>query len=161
VRLSTVLTRSKAMRSGAAAVLALVAGASLADEAGLEELAAARELWQSAHSGDYVFAYRKYCECNRNEPPETVVAVSDGRIVSVSHRHEDTGTEVPAREGSLDLYWTVDGLFDKLARALATDAVVRVAYDPEQGYPTSLFIDYAAALIGDETDLRQFRVELP
>jgi hypothetical protein len=88
------------------------------------------------------------------------VTVEGGRIVSVSHRHEDTGTEVPAREGSLDLYWTIEDLFDKLARALATDAVVRAAYDPARGYPTSLFIDYAAALVGDETDLREFRLEL-
>lgn len=149
------------MRSGAAVALALGAAASFADEAGLAELAAARERWQSAHSGDYVFAYRKHCECNRDEPPETVVSVAGSRIVSVTHRHEDTGTEVPARAGSLDLYWTVDGLFDRLGRALAGDAVVRVAYDPGQGYPTSIFIDYAPALIGDETDLRQIRVELP
>ena len=161
MRPSGPLTRSIATRASAALAAALVAAASLADEAGLEELAAARERWQSTESRDYVFAYRKYCECNRDEPPETVVTVAGGRIVSVSHRHEDTGTEVPAREGSLELYWTIDGLFDKLARALANDAVVRVAYDPRQGYPTSLFIDYAPALIGDETDLRQIRVEVP
>ena len=155
------MIRSNALRSGAAVVLALVAAASLADDAGLAELAAARERWQSTLSGDYALAYRKFCECNRTAPPETTVTVAGGRIVSVSHRHEDTGTEVPAREGSLELYWTIDGLFDKLARALANDAVVRVAYDPGQGYPTSLFIDYAPALIGDETDLRQIRVEVP
>lgn len=146
---------------GAALAVALFSIASLADEAGLEQLAAARERWQSAQSGDYVLAYRKYCDCNRDQPPETVVTVADGRIVSVAHRHEDTGTEVPAREGSLDLYWTVDALFDKLAAALAGAAVVRVVYEPEQGNPTSLFIDYAPALVGDETDLRQMRVEVP
>jgi hypothetical protein len=152
--------RSAALRAGLAVAVASFAAASLADEAGLEELAAARARWQSAQSGDYVFAYRKYCDCNRDEPPETVVTVAAGRIVSVMHRHEDTGTEVPAREGSLDLYWTVEGLFDKLARALAGEAVVRVAYEPARGYPTSFFIDYDAALTGDETDLRQFRVEV-
>ena len=161
MRLSATMTGSKAVRPGAAAVLALVAAASLADEAGLEELAAARGRWQLAQAGDYVFGYRKHCECNRDEPPETVVAVAGGRIVSVSHRHEDTGTEVPAREGSLDLYWTIEGLFDRLGRALAGDAVVRVAYEPGLGYPTSIYIDYEPALIGDETDLRQIRVELP
>ncbi len=161
MRLRALLTGWTAIRSGAAVVLALGASASFADEAGLAELAAARARWQSAHSGDYAFAYRKHCECNRDEPPETVVTVASGRIVSVSHRHEDTGTEVPARAGSLDLYWTIDGLFDRLGRALASEAVVRVAYEPEQGYPTAIFIDYAPALIGDETDLRQIRVELP
>ena len=89
------------------------------------------------------------------------MTVAGGRVVGVVHRHEDTGTEVPAREGSLDLYWTIEGLFDRLGRALAGDAVVRVAYEPGLGYPTSIYIDYEPALIGDETDLRQIRVELP
>jgi len=150
---------SNTIRSAAVLALALVVPAALADEAGLAELAAARERWQATHSGSYVFAYRKHCECQRDLPPETVVAVADGRIVSVVHRHEDTATEVPAPADSLELYWTIDGLFDKLGRALANDAVVRVAYEPGQGYPTSLFIDYAPELVGDETDLRQIRVE--
>ena len=158
-------TASNAARSGAvvavAVAVALVATTSLADEADLAELAAARERWQSSQSGDYVFGYQKFCECNRDQPPETVVTVADGRIVSIFHRHEDTGTEVPAREGSLDLYWTIDELFDKLAAALAREAVVRVEYEPARGYPTSLFIDYEAALTGDETDLRGLRVSSP
>ena len=149
------------LTSGVAIAAALIAGGAAADEAGLERLAAARALWQSSQSGDYVYAYRKFCDCNRDQPPETVVTVADGRIVEVAHRHEDTATVVPAREGSLDLYWTIDGLFDKLAQALAGEAVVRVEYEPEHGYPTSLFIDYAASLVGDETDLRQIRVETP
>jgi hypothetical protein len=148
-------------RLSAAVAAAALATLSLADEAGLEQLAAARERWLSIQSGDYVYGYRKYCDCNRDQPPETVVTVADGRIVSVSHLHEDTATEVPAREGSLDLYWTIDGLFDKLAAALAGDAVVRVEYEPARGYPTSLYIDYDAALIGDETDLRLTRVQIP
>ena len=156
MKLSAFLTTSSV-----AVAAALIAGSAFADEAGLERLAAARALWQSSQSGDYVYGYRKFCDCNRDEPPETVVSVADGRIVEVSHRHEDTATEVPAREGSLDLYWTIDGLFDKLAQALAGDAVVRVDYEPQRGFPTALFIDYDAVLIGDETDLRQIRVEIP
>ena len=155
------MIRSNALRSGAAVVLALVAAASLADDAGLAELAAARERWQSTLSGDYALAYRKFCECNRTAPPETTVTVAGGRIVSVSHRHDDTGTDVPAREGSLDDYWTVDELFDRLATALAREAVVRATYAPDRGYPVSIFIDYEAALIGDEIDLRGIRVSFP
>lgn len=153
--------KSRATRFGAALAVAFFASVSAADEAALAELAAARERWQATASRDYVFSYHKYCDCNRDQPPETVVTVAGGRIVRVLHRHEDTATEVPVRESSLDLYWTIDALFDKLAAALGGDAVVRVAYEPTRGYPESLFIDYDPALIGDETDLRGLRVERP
>jgi Family of unknown function (DUF6174) len=156
------------MRRGAILLCcsAAIAGAGIgpvcfADAAALERLEAARERWQASQTGNYLYGYRKFCDCNRDLPPETVVTVAAGRIVSVSHRHEDTATEVPAREGSLELYWTIDALFDKLAGALAAEAVVRVDYEPERGFPTALFIDYDPAFAGDETDLRLTRVELP
>jgi hypothetical protein len=147
-----------------AAVVALVAaalaGTAVADEADLARLDAARERWQAAAATDYRYGYQKYCDCNRDTPPETVVTVAGGRIVSVHHLHNDSAREVPAREGSLDLYWTIDALFAKLAQAMGGAAVVRAEYDPELGYPTALFIDYSADLIGDETDLRQIHVEI-
>jgi hypothetical protein len=130
-----------------------------ADDETPAELEASRSLWRAAQSGDYRFEYQKYCDCNRNAPPVTVVTVTGGAISEVHHRHEDTGSEVPAREGSLDLYWTMDDLFDKLARAYMLEAQVRVTYDGRFGYPTSLYIDYDQALVGDETDLRQIRFE--
>lgn len=137
----------------------LASASALADEAGLERLDAARALWQAAQTGSYRYGYRKYCDCNRDEPPVTVVTVSDGDIESVYHLHSDSDREVPARDGSLDLYWTVDDLFEKLAGAYALEAVVRAEYEPDFGYPTSLYIDYDSAVIGDETDLRLTRFE--
>jgi hypothetical protein len=134
-----------------------IGAAGIADEAALAELETAQALWQAAQDGDYQFEYQKFCDCNRNEPPVTVVTVTGGSITAVHHRHDDTASEVPAREGSLDLYWTVDDLFAKLSRALELEAVVRVRYDATSGYPTALFIDYDAGLVGDETDLRNIR----
>jgi Family of unknown function (DUF6174) len=137
----------------------LTGAAALADEADLARLEAARSLWQAAQSGDYRFGYQKYCECNRDVPPTTVITVTDGRIESVYHLHTDSDREVPARDGSLDLYWTVDDLFDKLAGAYGRDAVVRVEYEPRFGYPTSLYIDYDPGYLGDETDLKLTQFE--
>ena len=137
---------------GLAALLATAPA--LPDEADLARLEAARARWQQVQTGDYRFGYRKYCECNRDEPPVTVVTVGEGRITSVHHLHDDSDREVPARDGSLDLYWTVDELFAKLATAYQRGAIVRAEYEPELGYPVSLFIDYDAAFVGDETDLR-------
>lgn len=129
-------------------------GQSAADEDALAELDAAHRLWQSAGIVDYRYSYQKYCECYRGEPPVTVVTVQDGQITRVFHRHSDSEREVPARDGSLSLYWTVDDLLDKLANAYSEQAIVRVEYDVSLGYPTEIFIDYDPSFSGDETDLR-------
>lgn len=155
-------SRSRAACLGAAAAAALFAVVASADEARLGELAAARERWQTTESRDYVFAYQRYCECNLDDPPLIVVTVADGRVAGVVHRFADTGAEIPSREDAVDLYWTIDVLFDKLAAALAGEAAaVSVVYDPERGYPRSFLIDYDRSLIGDEIDLRDLRVESP
>jgi hypothetical protein len=131
----------------------------MAADADLEQLAAARARWLAAATDDYLYAYEKYCECYRNEQPQTVVTVVAGRVERVYHVHEDSDREVPARDGSLDLYWTIDDLFSKIAGAFEKDAGVRVEYDATWGYPVSLFIDYDAGLVGDETDIRLTRFE--
>lgn len=48
------------------------------------------------------------------------------------------------------LYRTIDGLFDRIAEARANNAVeIRVTWDPQFGYPRSVFIDQSL-LIADE-----------
>lgn len=136
--------------------LGLVASAAGAADAELERH---RERWNAAGASDYVYAYRKHCECHRDAPPETVVRVSDGEITRVHHEHQDSDREVPARDGSLDLYWTIDALFDLLERAYEAGAEVRVRYDAELGLPRELHVDYDAELVGDEVDLRVTRFE--
>jgi len=144
----------------ALAGMTLLAGRpALADEADLARLEAARSRWQAAQSGDYRFGYQKFCECNRDVPPTTFITVTDGKIESVYHLHTDSEREVPARAGSLDLYWTVEDLFEKLAGAYERDAIVRVEYEPRFGYPTSLYIDYDPGYLGDETDLKLTQFE--
>ena len=140
------------------AIVLLVVGIAAAAQAP-GTFATARERWQSAAAEDYRYSYRKYCDCNKDEPPLTVVSVSGGRIERVYHVHNDSAREVPAREGSLDLYWTIDDLFDKLETATAAGAVVRAEFDDADGYPLRLFIDYNAEFAGDETDLREITLE--
>ena len=144
------MTRSMITLAMFAAAVWVPAAAS-ADSALLES---ARSLWQSAQSGNYRYSFQKYCECYRGEPPTTVVTVRDGQIRDVFHVHSDSDRQVPARDGSLDLYWTVEDLFGKLETAYSRDAVVRVEYHPDLGYPVSLYIDYDPGFVGDETDLR-------
>ena len=108
----------------------------------------------------YEYAYHKFCECHGESPPETVVTVSGARVVRVYHRHADSEREVPAREGSLEYYWTVDDLFDLIESAAARDATVRASYDMALGHPTRVYIDYDLALVGDEVDVRLTRLDV-
>jgi len=118
------------------------------------ELDAARARWQQAGLVSYEYGYNKYCDCHRENPPETVVTVQSGEVTGVRHRPVGTTTEVPAAEKNLGYYWTVDELFALVASALERGVQVRVAYDAELGFPRQIYIDYDAKLIGDELDLR-------
>jgi hypothetical protein len=137
----------------------LTAGTAGAAEEDLVRLETARALWDAAQDGSYRFRYQKYCDCNRDDPKITVVTISDGTVASVHHLFSGSNREVPAREGSLSDYWTMDDLFDKLAAAYAGDAVVRVDYDSNSGFPSALYIDYRPDLIGEEIDLRRIGFE--
>jgi hypothetical protein len=132
-----------------ALLLPTAGGAAPSDDA-----AEHRARWQAAAIADYAYGYNKYCACHPDNPPETVVTVRGGKVVRVYHLHEDSDREVPARDGSLDLYWTIDGLFDLIDAAERAGAEVRVRYDESLGYPRQLYIDYDKNLVGDEVDLR-------
>lgn len=125
-----------------------------------DEHEASRARWASIGADSYEYAYHKFCECHGEAPPETVVTVRDDEIVRVHHRHEGSGREVPAREGSLAYYWTVEDLFALIEAAAERDATVRARYDAERGHPVHVFIDYDPALVGDEIDVRLTRLDL-
>ena len=141
-----------------AVLLVLATPASLAAETAAE-LERHRAFWNESGIDTYAYGYQKYCDCNRESPPETVVTVTADTITRVHHVHADSAREVPAREGSLDLYWTIDDLFALIESASARNAVVRVRYDETRGFPTAIYIDYDAELIGDELDLRIMRFD--
>jgi hypothetical protein len=117
-------------------------------------LDAARAKWRAAKLASYEYGYRKFCECHRDSPPETVVSVRDGKVVNVRHRPVGATTEVPAAEKNFEYYWTVDGLFELIGAAEARHVEVRAQYDSTVGYPTEIYIDYDKNLIGDELDLK-------
>ncbi|HEY8520282.1 MAG TPA: DUF6174 domain-containing protein [Gammaproteobacteria bacterium] len=136
-----------------------LAGAAAAAEGPAAELEAARARWRAAALGDYEYGYRKFCECHREAPPETLVTIRGGEVVRVRHRPQDYALEVPAEDRNLQYYWTMEGLFDLLESAIERGATVRARYDATLGYPAELYIDYDAEFIGDELDLRLTRVE--
>jgi hypothetical protein len=155
--LRTLLRRALA-RSGAVLGRAALVLAAVTPAAADETLAAARARWAAANLRAYEYGYHKICACYPDKPPETLVRVRDGVVADVRHRHAGFDTDVRAEERNFDAYWTVDGLFDLVATALARASTVRVAYDDAVGYPTQIYIDYDRDFIGDELELELTRV---
>jgi hypothetical protein len=116
----------------------------------------ARTRWQAAALGNYEYGYQKYCDCHRENPPETTVTVRGGSVTGVRHRPSGSTTEVPGKD--FEYYWTVDGLFALIASAQQRGVQVRATYDAELGFPREIYIDYDTKLIGDELDVRLSRV---
>ena len=142
------------LRHVGACVLFAAASTALADA----DVDAGRARWRAADLGAYEYGYHKYCDCHRETPPETVVTVRSGEVVGVRHRPQGSTVETQAEQRNLQFYWTVEGLFALLDSALERGVTVRAQYDSTLGHPTEIFIDYDAALIGDELDLRITRV---
>jgi hypothetical protein len=126
---------------------------------GEEALERHRALWASAAVADYEYGYRKYCECNSETPPETVITVRAGEVVGVVHRPAGTTLELAAEERNLQYYWTVEDLFSLVDSALARAAEVRVTYDETLGHPTEIYINNDTGFISDDVDVRLTRLE--
>lgn len=140
----------KVVASAAALLASGVWGVAAADA----ELDSRRSAWQASGTQDYLYAYQKFCECHRDVPPETFVEVTDGTVTAVYHVHADSDRRVPAREGSLDLYWTIPDLFSLVAAAESRGVPYRVEYADARGYPTRVYIDYDVEAVGEEIDIR-------
>ena len=144
------MTAMTTLQAAVGSLLLLAATSAVADA----ELDAARTRWQSASLSGYEYGYHKFCECHRDNPPETIVTVRDGKVVGVRHRPVGSANEVPAADKNLDYYWTVDGLFGLISSAQRRGVEVRAQYDATLGYPREVYIDYDANFIGDELDVR-------
>jgi hypothetical protein len=134
----------------AGALAASLPGFAFADAA----LDAARAKWRAAGLAAYEYGLHKYCDCHRDNPPETIVSVRGDEVVRVRHRPVGTDVEVPAQDKNLAYYWTMDGVFELIESAQQRGVTVRVDYDAALGFPRSIYIDYDTNLIGDELDLK-------
>jgi len=118
-----------------------------------------RRLWEQASIDAYVYAYQKYCECHPETPPETYVTVRDAKVVDVRHQPFGFDHYVQAEPRNFEWYWTIDDLFDLVGNALERGSDLRVEFDAALGFPTYVFIDHDANLIGDEVDVRVTKLE--
>ena len=142
-------------RGALLAVWLVSVGAAAQTDSALE---AHRKLWNDAGLNDYEFRYRKICECHRDMPADTIIRVSQGAIVAVRYHRDDYLADVHVPPERYEWFRTVDDLFSLVDRAQRRQAVVRVDYDADLGYPTRLFIDYDLDLVGEEVQLRILEV---
>lgn len=111
------------------------------------QMANARARWEASGPEAYSYHYRLSCFCVPQLLETARVSVTDGQITSVHLLDSDA----PAPPDTYDFYSTIDGLFDRLAEALATDPVVfEVTYDEALGYPTSAQVDISEQIADEE-----------
>lgn len=133
-----------------AALLALLSGSACYDvgpERG--ELDRARARWAEAEPEHYVYALERICFCPPFGPARVTVAA--GQVVSVEWL-------TPPSEGfqpEAEWYPGVDGLFELIEDALERRAhSVQVTYDPDNGVPMELYIDYSEQMADEELGMR-------
>ena len=139
-----------------------IVGALIFADASPQDLAASRALWEAAEVADYEYSYQRVCECHPDQLADTIVTVSEGRVVAVRYARDDYAQEVAVAAEKLSWYRTIEDLFSLVETARANADVVRVSFDAKHGYPATVYIDYVTDLVGDEVDLKVTRfVPLP
>ena len=131
---------------------AMVAGVALSQD--LDEGLAR---WRAAGIHDYEYSYQRVCECHPDIPADTIVTVRDGTVVAVRYAREDYAADVELAADRVRWFRTIDDLFGLVESAESQNAVLRVTYDPRYGFPTAIYVDYLADVVGDELDLRVTR----
>ncbi|MGI9260126.1 MAG: DUF6174 domain-containing protein [Gammaproteobacteria bacterium] len=134
----------------------LASAAVSADEA----LIANQATWTSAAITTYEYRYRKVCDCHRDTPADTIVAVENSAVVNVHYERDDYVSEMPVNPDDFQWFRTIDDLFSLVATAEENATTLRVSYDETLGYPAYIYIDYDHSLIGDEVELEVVEVQV-
>ncbi len=123
-----------------------------------EILEANRAVWNAASISTYVYRYRKVCDCHRDTPADTIVAVRDGEVVDVRYERADYVSAMPVDPAEFRWFRTIADLFSLISTAEANAETVRVSYDQSLGHPSYIYIDYDHSMIGDEVELEVIAV---
>jgi hypothetical protein len=113
-----------------------------------------RQLWNERGLSDYQYVFNWSCFCLPEYTAPVNIKVERGEWTEIS----SVGDGVPVIEKDWRRYKTIEELFDIIDEALLQDAKeIRVEYDPDLGYPSSVFIDYDERIADEE---RGFNVTL-
>jgi len=119
-----------------------------------QDTVAARARWQMAAIQDYEYSYQRACECHPDNLADTIVTVADGEVIAVRYARADYAEDVPVAEDRLTWFRTIEDLFTLVESAAEKNAIVRATFDPDVGYPKTVYVDYVVDLVGDEVDLK-------
>jgi hypothetical protein len=112
------------------------------------ELERNRERWQAQGVSHYRFNLSIGCMCPWYDQMPLTIEVQDGKAVSIS---ASNGQDVTPFIETFNRSATVEALFDIIQSAQAAGAdEIRVTYDTEYGFPTSISIDYIRMAVDDE-----------
>ena len=112
-----------------------------------EALASARADWEATGFESYTYSYRMACFCAPQLLETALVSVSGDQVTAVYL----VDSASPAPPETFNFYYTIDGLFERLAADLAREpAQFDVTYHPEAGYPTSASVDVSEQIADEE-----------
>jgi hypothetical protein len=111
----------------------------------LEDTIAARALWDTAQSGTYSFTFTRDCFCPEEYRGPFALDIVDGVRTEVRFKGE------PFFGRALEEFETVEDIFDEVVRAIeAGAAAVEAKFDPELGYPVTVWIDWELQMADEE-----------
>jgi hypothetical protein len=130
--------------------LALVLAVGCAGEPAQDETSTALTTWSSQGLDSYSFTWRRDCECI-DSGRQIRIEVVDGQIASALYVDDETPVSTELQAHLL----TIDGVFAEITDALAGNAdLVDVAYDPDLGFPASVYVDYSTGVADEELALQ-------
>ena len=109
-----------------------------------EELDENRKLWEKNRPKQYEYRFLQNCEC---EYAYRLIRVGVDENVVVALAFDDTSE--PVTEVT-EVFFTIDDLFETLAKHVTTADVFEVKYNANLGYPERVVIDMDAQVIDDE-----------
>jgi hypothetical protein len=117
------------------------------DPAILDTLNDNKQKWIDAGLTNYGFTLERSCFCTEDARRPVDNYFDNGTLNSVFH--DGSQGEVPESNqlNVKDLFKIIDDAIDRNADE------IRVAYDPERGFPTSIYVDYDQGLADEELSL--------
>ncbi len=128
-----------------------------------DEIQRNHERWQARHITHYRYALEISCLCGFKYEPYTF-EVKNGKVLSALDGlgQPISDADIDAPPHSVDWFYgltTIDSLFDYVEQVSSQADEVQITYDSEDAYPTSIQVDWSAAVIGDEIGLHVINFE--
>ena len=106
-----------------------------------------RRKWAEKAIKNYQYEFQRICFCPPAYTKLVKLTVGNGVVENV--QYAETGEAVD--KSRYEHYMTVEALFDYIQAAIDRKAhAIKVQYDAELGYPTSVEIDYLQYAVDDE-----------